>query len=434
MLRQCSKALSRKLVQSSSNNNYGMIKKVIASSSAKNDLFGKYSMGSLMIFQNEMASKMMMRGYQFNTKEFTVGGNISTHGAIPGLQISNSESYSERLRTTLLSPIVIVPHAEQWVVERFGRYCKTLDSGIHFLIPLLDTIAYKHTTKEIILEVNKQTAITKDNVQLNLDGVLYTRITDAYKASYEIEKPFVAIMNLAQTTMRSEIGKITLDNTFAERQHLNEKIVQGIEKIASGWGISIQRYEIRDIQVPTQIKQAMDLEAEAERKKRKTVLDSLAEKEAQENVAKGRKTAVELVSEANMIEEINLAKGKAFAVKAAAEAYAEAIERLASAISHENGEKAVALKIAENYIEQFGRLAKTGNTVIIPSNVSDVSSQVTQAITIFDKIFNQSNKKLDISKEEALLRLKEMSGIQEPTEVKATEKPATTPSASTVKK
>ena len=274
------------------------------------------------------------------------------------------------------------------------------------------------------MEVNKQTAITKDNVQLSLDGVLYTRITDAYKASYEIEKPFVAIMNLAQTTMRSEIGKITLDNTFAERQHLNEKIVQGIEKIASGWGISIQRYEIRDIQVPTQIKQAMDLEAEAERKKRKTVLDSLAEKEAQENVAKGRKTAVELISEANMIEEQNIARGRAFAIKANAEAYAEAIERLAAAISNENGEKAVALKIAEQYIEQFGHLAKAGNTVIIPNNVNDISGQVTQAVTIFDQIFNKTkNQTPALSKEQALLRLKEISGVEEPTHVNVTEAP-----------
>lgn len=331
--------------------------------------------------------------------------------------------FNDQLITTK-QPIIIVPHGEQWVVERFGRFCKTLDSGIHFLLPFLDTVSYKHTTKEIILEVNKQTAITKDNVQLSLDGVLYTRITDAYKASYEIEKPFVAIMNLAQTTMRSEIGKITLDNTFAERQHLNEKIVQGIEKIASGWGISIQRYEIRDIQVPTQIKQAMDLEAEAERKKRKTVLDSLAEKEAQENVAKGRKTAVELISEANMIEEQNIARGRAFAIKANAEAYAEAIERLAAAISNENGEKAVALKIAEQYIEQFGHLAKAGNTVIIPNNVNDISGQVTQAVTIFDQIFNKTkNQTPALSKEQALLRLKEISGVEEPTHVNVTEAP-----------
>ncbi|KAL9655978.1 hypothetical protein ABK040_007599 [Willaertia magna] len=364
---------------------------------------------SLLIKKNLLLSSFLTNTTTTtnNNKKFY---NIVSHNQIPGLQISSSENYSEKLRSVSLNPIVMVPQGEIWVVERFGKFKKQLQPGINFILPFLDQVAYKHSTKEISLEVNKQTAITKDNVQLNIDGILYVRITEPYKASYEIERPFIAIMNLAQTTMRSEIGKITLDTTFAERQHLNERIVQGLGKIAENWGFSIQRYEIRDIQVPIQIKQAMDLEAEAERKKRKTVLDSLAQKESQENVARGKKTAVELVSEANMIEEMNVAKGHAFAIKQKAVAYAEAIERLAEAVSKPNGDKALAYKVAEQYIEQFGRLAQVGNTVIVPTNVNDVSAQVTQAVTIFDKIYNKTNNST-ISKDEALERLKEMVGL-----------------------
>jgi regulator of protease activity HflC (stomatin/prohibitin superfamily) len=287
-----------------------------------------------------------------------------------------------------------------------GKFNSVLDSGFHFLFPVIDTIAYKHSTKELAFEITKQAAITKDNVQINIDGVVYIRVTDPERASYEIDDPFFALSTLAQTTMRSEIGKITLDTTFAERQNLNAAIVEGIEKVAQAWGISIKRYEIRDIVVPEQIRLAMDLEAEAERKKRKTILESIAEKESLENRAQGKKISVQLVSEANMVEEINMAKGEAFAVEAKAKAHAEAITKLAHAISQPGGERAVAFKVAENYIESFGNLAKRGNTIIVPANVNDPSAMVTQAITIFDKIYNaQKNEEQTLSKNQALEKM-----------------------------
>lgn len=282
-----------------------------------------------------------------------------------------------------------MPQGEKWVVERMGKFLRVLDSGIHFLIPLLDVIAYKHSTKELAFNITKQTAITKDNVQINIDGVVYIRVHDPEKASYEIEDPFFALSTLAQTTMRSEIGKISLDTTFAERQNLNHAIVEGLEKVANAWGISIRRYEIRDIAVPEQIKLAMDLEAEAERKKRKTILESQGERDSQENIAQGRKRATELVSEANMIEEMNMAKGEAFAIEQKATAYASAIQKLTDAINREGGERAVAFKVAEKYIESFGNLAKRGNTIIVPANVNDAAGMITQAATIFDNVFHK---------------------------------------------
>jgi regulator of protease activity HflC (stomatin/prohibitin superfamily) len=304
--------------------------------------------------------------------------------------------------------VVIVPQGEKWIIERLGQYNRTLDSGIHFLIPFVDRIAYKHSTKEIMFDITKQTAITKDNVQIHLDGVVYFRVEDPYLASYEIQDYFGAITNLAQTTMRGEIGKITLDTTFAERQNLNKEIVEGIEKVADGWGIKIKRYEIRDITVPQNIKNAMDFEAEAERKKRRTILDSQADRESQENIAKGKKIATTLVSEANMIEEMNIAKGEAFAITTKAEAQANAIRKIAEALNSVGGDRAIVYRIAESYIENFGKLAQRGNTIIIPANVNDTVSMVTQATTIFDKLRSTTSQSVEppvISKAQAIDRL-----------------------------
>jgi regulator of protease activity HflC (stomatin/prohibitin superfamily) len=310
--------------------------------------------------------------------------------------------------------IVIVPQGEKWIVERLGKYSKTLESGIHLLVPIVDRIAYKHSVKEMAYEISKQTAITKDNVQIHIDGIVYFRVEDPYKASYEISDYFVAITNMAQTTMRAEIGKITLDTTFAERQNLNNAIVESIEKVAEGWGINIKRYEIRDITVPAQIKLAMDLEAEAERKKRKTILDSQAERESQENIARGKKIATTLISEANMIEEMNVAKGEAFGISAKAEAQAEAIRKIAQALSETGGDRAVVFRVAESYIEQFGKLAQRGNTVIIPANVNDTVGMVTQATTIFDKLRAVTSNSLEtpkITRDQAIDRLADEMNI-----------------------
>lgn len=324
-------------------------------------------------------------------RSFFTGGQFEQAQSSNATQSINRPR-QPRLQREMQFGLVIVPQGEKWVVERLGRFHSVLESGAHFLIPLIDVIAYKHVTKELAFEITKQAAITKDNVQINIDGVVYIRVTDPEKASYEIDDPFFALSTLAQTTMRSEIGKITLDTTFAERQNLNNAIVEGIEKVAQAWGISIKRYEIRDIVVPEQIRLAMDLEAEAERKKRKTILESLAEKESAENIAQGKKRSVELSSEAAMVEEQNLAKGEAFAVEVKAKAYAEAITRLAESISKPGGERAVSLKLAEQYIESFGNLAKRGNTIIVPANVNDASGMITQAATIFNQVYNTSQQ------------------------------------------
>jgi regulator of protease activity HflC (stomatin/prohibitin superfamily) len=306
--------------------------------------------------------------------------------------------------------IVIVPQGEKWIVERLGKYRKTLESGIHLLVPVVDRVAYKHSVKEMAYEISKQTAITKDNVQIHIDGIVYFKVEDPYKASYEIEDYFIAITSMAQTTMRAEIGKITLDKTFEERQNLNREIVDGIDKVAKGWGVDIKRYEIRDITVPAQIKLAMDLEAEAERKKRKTILDSQAEKESQENLAQGKKISTTLISEANMIEEMNVAKGEAFGITVKAEAQAQAIRKVAEALTVSGGDRAVVFRVAESYIESFGKLAQRGNTIIIPANVNDTVSMVTQATTIFDKLRavtnnNSAETTPKITREQAIERL-----------------------------
>lgn len=288
--------------------------------------------------------------------------------------------------------INIVPQQERWVVERLGKYNRTLDAGIHVLLPVLDRIAYVHSLKEVAFEIAGQTAITKDNVHLALDGVAYIRVFDPLKASYEVADPFFAIVQLAQTTMRSEVGKLTLDKLFAEREQLNQAIVESIEKVAMGWGIKILRYEIRDISVPTSIRQAMDLEAEAERKKRKQILESEGEKQSEMNVAEGRKTATVLLSEAAATERINYARGEAEGILMKAQATAKGIAMVAESLGQSGAKDAVAMRLAEDYISAWSNLAKKGTTVIVPENPSDVSGLVTKAWTVMQSISLQNQQ------------------------------------------
>jgi len=226
-------------------------------------------------------------------------------------------------------------------------------------------------------------AITRDNVSISIDGVLYVKVADAYKAAYGVEDPHFAITQLAQTTMRSEIGKISLDNTFKEREALNAHIVQAINAAALDWGISCMRYEIRDISPPKGVRAAMELQAEAERRKRALILDSEGEQEAEVNLARGKKMSAVLASEATMQERINIAKGEAAATEAKAEATATAIRKLATAISSKGGQHAVSLRVAEQYVGAFGNIAKAGNTVVVPANVGDAGAMVAQAMAIF---------------------------------------------------
>merc|ERR1719495_1253989 len=280
----------------------------------------------------------------------------------PGPGRSTGVGYRKALpHNTVLK---FVPQQEAWIIERFGKYNATLSPGLNILIPIIDEIKYVQSLKEIASEVPEQSAITKDNVTLNIDGVLYFRVVDPYQASYGVEDPQFAITQLAQTTMRSELGKISLDDVFKERDTLNNMIVEAINNAATVWGIRCLRYEIRDIQLPQKVKESMQMQVEAERKKRAAVLESEGEREAQ----------------------INRATGEANAILAKANARAEAIDRISTALNQASGGQAASLSVAEQYIQAFGNLAKTSNTVVLPSNVGDVTSMVGQALAVYTSI------------------------------------------------
>nr|XP_020736077.1 stomatin-like protein 2, mitochondrial isoform X1 [Odocoileus virginianus texanus] len=263
---------------------------------------------------------------------------------------------------------------------------KTCDSsyqGLNILIPVLDRIRYVQSLKEIVINVPEQSAVTLDNVTLQIDGVLYLRIMDPYKASYGVEDPEYAVTQLAQTTMRSELGKLSLDKVFRERESLNASIVDAINQAADCWGIRCLRYEIKDIHVPPRVKESMQMQVEAERRKRATVLESEGTRESAINVAEGKKQAQILASEAEKAEQINQAAGEASAVLAKAKAKAEAIRILAAALTQHNGDAAASLTVAEQYVSAFSKLAKDSNTILLPSNPGDVTSMVAQAMGVY---------------------------------------------------
>ena len=282
----------------------------------------------------------------------------------------------------LAKTAVVVPQQSQYVVERLGKYTVTLDAGFHILAPFLDSIRYRHSLKESALDIPEQICITRDNVQVGVDGVLYLKVLDAKRASYGIGNYLFAIIQLAQTTLRSEIGKIELDKTFEERALINIQIVDELDKATEPWGVKVLRYEIKNINPPHDVLAAMEKQMRAEREKRATILDSEGLRDSAINKAEGEKQKVIKESEATMQQQINEADGQAAAIKTVAVATADGLRSVAEAIEAPGGHQAVQLRVAEQYIEKLGMLAKQNNTMIIPANMADISSIIATAMSV----------------------------------------------------
>jgi regulator of protease activity HflC (stomatin/prohibitin superfamily) len=278
--------------------------------------------------------------------------------------------------------IKIVPQQHAWVLERLGRYHATLTPGLTIVLPFIDRVAYKHVLKEIPLEVPSQVCITRDNTQLQVDGVLYFQVTDAMKASYGSSNFIYAITQLSQTTLRSVIGKLELDKTFEERDYINHSIVTSLDQAAANWGVKVLRYEIKDLTPPKEILHAMQAQITAEREKRAVIAASEGRKQEQINIAWGAREAAIHKSEGERQAQINQAEGEASAILAVAVANAQAIEKIGAAIQTAGGVEAVNLKVAEQYVTAFGNIAKQGNTLIVPGNLSEMSSMIASALSI----------------------------------------------------
>jgi regulator of protease activity HflC (stomatin/prohibitin superfamily) len=291
----------------------------------------------------------------------------------------------------------IVPHQEVWIVQRFGRFQRVLGPGLNWIVPTIDQVAYRHSLKEEAIDVPEQTAITQDNVSVNLDGIVYVKIMDPIAASYGVKDPFHALVQLVQTNMRSEIGKIPLDKTFEERETLNSRIVEAINQATLAWGVRCMRYEIKDIKMPEDIRKAMELQMTAERQKRARILESEGvrqahinesegQRQAQINIAEGQRAKIVLESEAGQVDRINRARGDAEAIEMLAVATARGIDYVAASLSSVDGEKAAAMQVAEKYIEAFSKLAKEGNTIVLPSNLQHPGAMIGEAMAIYDQI------------------------------------------------
>ena len=279
--------------------------------------------------------------------------------------------------------VKVVPQQSAWVVERLGKYHATLNPGLNLLIPFIDRVAYKHSLKEIPLDVPSQVCITRDNTQLQVDGILYFQVTDAMRASYGSSNYIVAVTQLAQTSLRSVIGKLELDKTFEERDMINAQVVNAIDEAALNWGVKVLRYEIKDLTPPADILRAMQAQITAEREKRALIASSEGKKQEQINLAEGERAAFISRSEGEKQAAINAAQGEAVSIQAVADATADAIERIAAAIRQPGGDQAVQLKVAERAVDAYGKLASEARTtLVVPSNMTEMSSLIASAMKV----------------------------------------------------
>jgi regulator of protease activity HflC (stomatin/prohibitin superfamily) len=292
----------------------------------------------------------------------------------------------------LLRCIKVVPQQNAYVIERLGKFNEVLQPGFNIIIPFFDKVAYKHSLKEAAIDIPEQVCITKDNVQVAVDGVVFVQVVDPAKASYGIANYKFAVIQLAQTTMRSEIGKIDLDKTFEERTNVNRAIVSAIDEASIGWGVKILRYEIKNITPPKSVLNAMEKQMQAEREKRAVILTSEGEKQSAINQAEGQKQKVVLESEAIRQRQINEAEGQADAIRAVASATAQGIREVAAALQEKGGMEAVQLRVAEQLVEQYGKLAKTTNTMIMPANFADMGAMITAAMSVVKQQSPNSSK------------------------------------------
>lgn len=282
--------------------------------------------------------------------------------------------------------IRIVPQQMAYVVERLGKYHRTLDAGLYIVIPFLDSIRYKHSLKEVVLDIPEQICITRDNVQVGIDGVIFFRVIDPRNASYGVNNYITAVIQLAQTTLRSEIGKIDLDKTFEERDLINNAIVMAIDKATDPWGVKVLRYELKSITPPKDVLEAMEKQMRAEREKRALILASEGDRDARINRAEGQKQEVIRYSEADKQKQINEAQGQANAILAIAKATAEGLMAVSESLKQQGGLEAAKLQIAKEYVREFGKLAKESNTLILPTNAQDISGMVATAMSVFETL------------------------------------------------
>lgn len=286
----------------------------------------------------------------------------------------------------VMKAVCIVPQQEAWIIERLGRFHKNLEGGLHFIVPFVDVIQYRHSKKEIVLDIPSQICITKDNVSVSVDGVLFFRVIDPVNASYGISNYEIAVIQLAQTTLRSEVGKIDLDRTFEERERINSSVILAVDSATEPWGVKVMRYEIKTIQPPKDVLDAMEKQMRAEREKRAKVLESEGDRDSRVNRAEGNKQETIKNSEADKASQINEAEGRANAILAIANATAQGIRAVAEAMNAPGGSEAARLKIAEEYVKQMGAIAGDARAIVVPAAVGDPAQMIATAMAVYDQV------------------------------------------------